>query len=333
MRWIRGVVMTAAVLMPVLMPNAAAGQSTIELRAAARVDPAAAVTLERVAVLNGPEAMALAGTVVLGAGATMTTLGVEQLREALEQADRNVNWGRVVLRGSSCRLVRAEPTKAAAAKVERAVPLAAGAETVRAGVEERLRAMAGVEAEDFRVTFAPGDADFLAVTTRGRTLELRVGSVSERLPVAVAVYEKDRVVAERTIRVLAQVRRESAMAAGAIRRGEAIENGHVAEEPRWMAWGATSARRDEVVGRTAKRAIAAGEAIEADAMIQPLAAKRGEVIQVRSVSGTVVVTTKARALGPARVGEMAECQGLGGGTTFMARMDAPGRGVVAGVKP
>ncbi|MBL9031225.1 MAG: flagellar basal body P-ring formation protein FlgA [Phycisphaerae bacterium] len=330
--WIAGIVGLA-------LASAAAGQSTIELRAAARVEASAPVTLERVAVLTGPEARALAGTVVLGAGATATTLGVEQVREILEQGGAGggggrVNWGRVVLRGASCRLIRVESGRAGAKEAAPKPPAleVPRAGTVRAGIESRLRSMAGVEAGDIRVTFSPGDEDILGLSADGRTLEVRVGSVSERLPLAVALYDRDRVVAERTIRVGVEVRREVLTARGAIRRGHVLTEGDVALEARWAAWDGREGMaltRADVAGRTARRALAAGEAIDAESLVQPMAARKGEIIQVRSVAGSVVVTTKARALAAARVGELTPCEGLEGGPTFLARMDSPGRGIVS----
>src|SRR5579862_15152 len=79
---------------------AARAQSTIELRASAPIAAGTTVTLGQIARLEGAEAVALAGVVVTPVPGG--SVGVEDVRKAVDAAGR-VNWGRITLRGATCR--------------------------------------------------------------------------------------------------------------------------------------------------------------------------------------------------------------------------------------
>jgi flagella basal body P-ring formation protein FlgA len=309
----------ALCLAAVLFVASARGQGLIEMKSVARVAPGSPVTLADVATLSGDEAIALAHIEVLPAAPAPSRLTIAQLRRRLGE-ERGVNWGRITLRGSTCTVQALDPAPKSAAPTPRVgTPAVPDPNSVRQAVSDRIARILQAGARDLRLTFDAADDEFLNQTTTGRTLEIKPTASSDRLPLALTLYEGDRIVASRSIRVGVLVRRNVVIAAASKSRGETIAESDVTIDEQWVG---------PNVNAAAQGRIAAGQVILSGSIVAPMVVNKGEIVSVSCVSGTVVLTTKARALASARVGDVIQFQGLDDKRTFTARMSGRGRAVV-----
>lgn len=332
--WIRLLVLVCAVL----WPSVASAQASIELRSSARMSAGMPVTLGQIAALRGNEAVALAGIIIVpaakGPSAGPLTLGIEQVRNAIDAAEK-VNWSRLTLRGSRCVVLPADteaPAPIAKPEPKPAAEIEPG--TVRAAILTRLVQMTGEPAERLRLSFDARDTQLLDATTAGRTIEVNATALSDRMPFSIRVYERERTVAEGTVRVGVEVERSVVRTTRAIRRGESIFHDAIAVEDAWTPLTAKPASPDAITSQTARDRLDKGEIITQDDVAAAVAVQRGEVVSVRVVSGSVVVQTKARALAAAREGELVRLKALDTDREYTARMDGRGRAlIVAGETP
>jgi flagella basal body P-ring formation protein FlgA len=326
MKWIR-----CAVLGLVLVTAALAeAQSIIELRPGASVPDGVPVVLSEVAVLSGADAEALSGIVIRERAVAGETISVDDLRRVLDRSAR-INWGRISLRGQSCvlRIGRAGGPAAGDAQEGRARVIDPHG-TVRALVAARISAVAQAGADELRLTFAPEDDDLLNMASAGRTVEVTPTGMSDRLPLAVRIFENERIIMNRTIRVGVEVQRPVMIAGAARRRGESISEGDVTEGLRWLGLAARPAQRDQVIGASPRMRIAQGQVLMVEDVTPPTVVTRGEQVTVYCVRGTVVLTIRARAMGAGRDGELVQFQTLDNERTFFARMDGRGRALING---
>jgi flagellar basal body P-ring formation protein FlgA len=312
-----------------LLARTSFAQSSIELKSSARVQPGAAVTLAEVATLSGDDAIALASVNVLPEGAGRPSkLSIQDLRRILS-TQASVNWGRITMRGSMCVLAAPAPApKAAPTAFMPQTSAAIDPNSVRRAVADRIARIVQAEAASLRLTFDTGDDEILNQSVTGRTLEIKPTASSDRLPLALTLYEGDRIVISRSIRVAVLVRKTVVIAAVAKSRGEAIGAGDVTIDEQWVGPNLKSASPDAVIGSAAQGRIATGQIIGVGDVSAPLVVSKGEQVAVSCVSGSVVLTTKARALTSGRVGDVVTFQGLEDKRTFTARMSGKGRAVV-----
>jgi flagella basal body P-ring formation protein FlgA len=310
---------------------AARAQDSIRLVGSARVEAGRAVRLDDVAILTGA-AQTLGDVAVLPAeqrGKGDTVIDIAAVRRALDAvgADRRVNWGRMTLAGSACRVVSATPVVAPPVAAHQGnSPPESGA--VRHLLPGRLAQILGVSAQDLRVTFDEADRDVLDLSTAGRTVDARAVGASSRMPLAVTVYEGDRIVAARTVRADVQVRRQVVLASVARKRGELIGPEDVTTETQWLGPGIRTASRDDVVGAAVKNGIAPGQIVGPQDIEAPIIVRKGEVVAVHCVVGAFVLRTTARATTAGRDGDTLKFESLTDpGRTFLARMDGRGRAV------
>jgi flagella basal body P-ring formation protein FlgA len=307
----------------------AAARDAVELRTTARVAEGREVRLRDVASLSGAAAEALADTVVVPAGERAGAVDIAQVRRAIAglEPPARVNWGRLTLRGSTCLLLPdvgpGPPTPATRPEPD------AGAATVRRAILDRLAQVLSVEPQDLRVTFDDADGEVLDLSVAGRTVSVRPVGSGERVPLAVTVYEGERIIAARTLRAGVLVRRQVVVAAAARRRGDLIGPGDVASEVRWVSPGVQAAAVERAVGLAVRSRLVPGQVVTPQDLEPPVVVAKGELVAVHCVAGTVVVRTTGRALGVARDGEVVKLESLAEpGRTFYARMDGRGRAVV-----
>lgn len=304
------------------------GQAMIEMKSAARIAPGSAVTLADVATLSGDEAIALAHIEVSPATPAPSRLTIAQLRRRLGE-EEGINWGRITLRGSTCSVHVMDSTpKSAAPEARSSGPAAPDHNSVRQAVSERIARIIQADAQDLRLTFEAMDDEILNQTTTGRTLEIKPTASSDRLPLALTLYEGDRIVASKSIRVGVLVRRTVVIAAASKSRGETIAESDVTIDQQWVGPNLKAAPPEEVIGAAAQGRIATGQVILSGSIAAPVIVNKGETVSVACVSGSIVLTTKARALSSARVGDVIQFQGLEDKRTFTARMSGRGRAVV-----
>lgn len=330
-------VIALAVLLVLVPATAARGQTVVQLRAAARVDATGPVTLGRVAMIEGPDAQTLASVVVvesvereLGAGGAHFDLDSDRIRAAIGR-DGRVGLGNVVVRSGRCAVV----PRASRDAVEGDAPEPEEPEfdelltdtTVGGVIRREIRRMFRVEERDLRVSFDRLDRELLTMSAIGRAVVVRRTGSSGRLPLAVTVYEDDRIVAGATIRADVRLRRAVLVAAVPIERGATIEASQLTEQTQWLDPGVVPALG--AAGAEARSPIPAGRIVTERMVQAPVAIERGELAIVHCLAGSIVIEEKARALGTARAGEVIEFESVDGlRRRFTARVDAPGRAVL-----
>lgn len=315
--------------------NAAAlAQSVVELRPSARIAPGAPLTLGQIAVLTGDDALTLTDVPLAPKdGDAGSTISIDDVRAAIKAHGR-INWGRLTLRGATCLVSRDAPDAAPAPAAPGAAPTpilppAPIEGTVRAAAITRLAQVLGVTPEDIKATFQPADEDVLRLPTSGRSVEIHAAGASDKLPLAITLFEGNRIIASRTIRADVQVRRTVLIAVAPKHRGDTLTADDVRDEPRWMGPTATPASRDDAIGTTVQSHLHTGDPImQADVAPIVIVAK-GEVVSIRCISGSVVLATRGRATAAGRTGDVVQFQSLDGKRAFFARIDGKGRAVVA----
>lgn len=322
-----------AALMALLSAHASAG--TVELRSAARVTPGEAVTLADIAVLTGDDAKALGDLIVLDVDSLSVKSGrasidIDRVRALIDA--RGVNWGLLTLRGGRCDLrVREAPAPARTA-IENPFIETIDSQTeptVRTFIEQRLRETFGVtDPSLMRIRFEKRDEDLLSMTLAGRLVDAHTTGSSVRVPVSVSVYEGERLLERRSIRVEAHIQREVCVLKAPLRRGERIGEQSFTRETRWMATDTSPLSPAEAVIAEAKSSVDAGVVLERRHVEAPVVVRRGGLVIVHYLSGPVILKTKARAMSDGRMGERIKFEALGTKRRFMARVDGADRAVV-----
>ncbi len=313
-----------------------AGESlagTITLRPSATIDAAREVTLGDIADLEGDDAKAL-GAVPVGFVDSSRDIAIAQIRALLEA--RNVNWGRVALRGSSCavRIVapqRVEAVAAGEASVERSSP---GVETVRDRIVATLRELFGAEPDQIRVAIdETGGAgkDVLSRPVNGRRVDVEASSAtSSRLAIRVWMYEGDRLVVEGSVRADVSLLVDCLTLSRPVGKGDRLDASMFSRTTLWMAPSGAPPIREEAqaIGAVARTRLDAGTVLRTDHVEAPIVIKRGDLVAVHALAGSMVLKTQARALADAREGEMVELSRGRDRKAFLARAAGPGLAVL-----
>lgn len=312
-------------------------ENAIRLRSSCRVVPGASVTLGDMAILEGPLAQNLAGVVIIPAGDVggLNTLEVSiaQVRSALASHDSTLE-GRVLVSGSTTRVwvaasspaadARPAPNTRANAQHATSKP---GVPTVRDAVVEKIAGVLGMPIDAVRARFEPQDEDFLSMPTPGRTVAASPTGTGERIGVVVRVYERDRVVASKSLRVGVAVRQSSAIATTAIERGEMLTASSFRIEERDVPPGTAIADPSTLVGRSARSRLAPGRIIQVRDVESPVLVSRGDIVTIECLSGGILLKTSGRARGSGREGDIVSFEPLRRGRPFEARIAGPGRAV------
>lgn len=317
----------------------APAQNTVTLHAGVRVAPSGGLSLGDVATVEGPDAQSLAMVEIVGdvatelgasAGGTVR-VEVARVRSAIAR-DGSVPLGRVLIRGLACVIgsaARAKDMTQEASDRESSESVPASGPTVRAEVERLVSKLTGASGADLRLEWDSRDRELLTMSTVGRAVHVRRLGSSAHVPVAVRVYEGERLIAQGTVRVGVRVRRDVLIARGMVRRGEVIGADRVARGEQWVGPGVRPAGHERVIGRVATRTIEAGEVVELGAVERPIAIERGAIVDVHCLSGSILIMDRARALDDGREGDSIRFESVDGKRRrFVARVDSPGRAVV-----
>jgi len=266
----------------------------------------------------------------------VVTVGVAEVRAALD-ARTETNWGKLTLRGAACALRVAgadggtdkRPVKGSVFRPE--LMDLSGAATVRTAIATRLALLYGVDAESLKLGFDPADDAALAHPTEGMVVEVSPGAAasSARMPVTVNLYERDRLLSGQTFAVEALVRRAVVAAAGAAERGKTLCLADLTTSEQWVSPSAMPPLViDEIVGSVTQKRIGAGQTMERDDVAPPLVCKRGDIVYIHCISGSVVVKVRAKALAAGRDGEILQFKLDGAEEAVSARMSGRGRAVM-----
>ena len=85
---------------------------------------------------------------------------------------------------------------------------------------------------------------------------------------------------------------------------------------------------DEVVGRVARRSIRSGLPVFVADLTEPFQVQRGDIVQVRVISGAAEIGLEAEAEGSGRLGDVIQLRNLQSQKTFRARIEGKGRALV-----
>jgi flagella basal body P-ring formation protein FlgA len=326
-----------------LIPWRVLAQDTIQLRPFVRL-AGERVTLADVAVLQGPVATSLGGIVLiedltgtLARRADGARIELAMVREIVER-ETSINKGRLTISGVSC-IVR--PAFSAPAMVDSpaarqtpATPAVHGQSgTLRDAIARRIAAELNVQTEDLRLAFDQRQDDMLSTPVFGRAVAVHQTGSGEQQTFGVRVYEGDRLVVNGNVRVGVLVKRRAVIAKGGIAKGEVFSVASLGEEDRWLPTTVRPLAMEEIAGGTARVRLSTGDAIEARHVETSLAVRKGDLVSVDCVSGTVVIRTTARALQNGREGDVVPMVTLAWHKPISVRVGAGGRGVAVAAMP
>lgn len=309
----------------ILAPRTATAQDSITLRPVVRVEDGKPLTLAAVADIAGAEASKLAA-VALGSYVRGTSIGIDDVRAALEKSGL-ANMGRIRLAGASCEVRSSLPTAAPQASAAPTPLPSPATDTVRSHIPARIAEFLGVGVRDIQLTFEPGDAALLDAPLDSLTLSIQPTGSGDRIPLAVRLYDRDRLVAGGSVRVGVLVRRATFVARNPIVRGTSVTDDLFTREDRWLPPSVEPAG-DSAIGQVARARIGGGEVIARADLESPIIVKRGELVTVDCISGGFMVRSTARATEPGREGQVISFQSLNSKNTFRARMSKPGQAVM-----
>ncbi|MEM1183571.1 MAG: flagellar basal body P-ring formation chaperone FlgA [Planctomycetota bacterium] len=297
------------------------------------------ITLGDLADIEGPLADELVAVVLAPRFAQLTstnppgrwrTMSPSRVRAALAEVE-GLNLGRVRFTGDTTHVRLSPVVESKQQTPESAEPEAkhsARGGTVHAHVLARIRSLLDASRDDLRISFDPGDTPILATSAVGRTVEIRPLGTSERMPFAVTIYERDRIVASGTVTARVNVRRETAVTSAPVAPGETIDGTNATLQSVWVAPDVRPALPDDAFGAVARSKLAPGRTIEHEDITSPTLIARGDRIQVHAVGRGLVVRMPGRARANARAGETFEVELIGRKRIVTCRAEAEGRAVL-----
>ncbi len=304
-----------------------AGVTTVSLRATVRLEPDQAATLGAIAEIQGEQRAVLETLALDGVGGQgWMVIEAAQVRALIESSP--ARYGSVVVEGARVNLMRTSARRAETPAAAAVVPEPA-ADTLRTHLESWLRTRHGSRAEDIRVAFDERDRAVLGTPMGGRVAAVNPIGSSARPAVRVTVYEGDQIVLSESVRFGIEVLVRAPVLVQPLRRGarvtaDAFESRSVWVDPTDMPIDPASA-----VGQSMRRDLNAGEVLRAGHIEPPLVIRRGDTVSVRTVRGSVVVNSLARARQDAAEGEMVELESRDrSGAKFYARAAGQGRAVM-----
>jgi len=339
-------VRTLVVAIAILSSLACQAQTTVALKAGARVEPDSAIKVSDIASVTGDNAETLGAIVLAKAASSLATnsggwfeYSLADLRAALEA--EGVNLGRTTLRGATC-TVRTGAAKAPAAHTSKDkektklseptnVPLE-GAPTVRSAVAITIARHLAVENVDLRLGFDPKDEAILSRATSGHRVDVQPAASSDNhlIPVRIYVYAGDRLLASDTLSVRALVRRTVLTAAQSLDRKRVIDSSVLITSESWVSPSDTpSCTLEQAVGATPRNRIGVGQVVTLGLIETPVMVKKGDIVQIHCLSGSITLkATRARALANGREGEYIKFQLEDAKKSFTARVSGRGLAIL-----
>jgi flagella basal body P-ring formation protein FlgA len=328
----------------------ASAQDSVRLRERISTDSLDAISLGDVATIDGPAACTLAEVAIPPAAWSRAadgahTLDIAALRRLLGDT-KGINLGRLALSGARVewREQVAEPPPAPLPAPEAAADAPPGLR-VRDLLHDRLATVLSAAPGDLRITLDEGDADILNTPVEGRSVTITPMGESDRPPLAIRVYEGDKLIAARSTRVGVMLRRRIVLAARDIRRGELLDPSLLIAEERWLAPSVAAISFEDAAGKSARSAIEAGAILTRRDAEEPIVVRKGERIVIDCMVNGVLVRNTMRASEQARIGDVIAVEPLVAerssrrgdaiqrpGTVF-ARFSGPGKGVVTTSEP
>ncbi len=304
-----------------------AGVTTVSLRGTVRLEPDQAATLGAIAEIHGEQRAVLESLALDGAGGQgWVVIEAAQVRALIESSA--ARCGSVVVEGARVNLMRSAARRAEAPGAVAAIP-APAVDTLRTHLESWLRTRHGARAEDIRVAFDERDRAVLGTPMAGRVAAVNPIGSSARPAVRVTVYEGDRIVLSESVRFGMEVLVRAPVLVQPLRRGARVTADAFEVRPVWTDPVDAPIDPAAVVGQSVRRDLNAGETLRVGHIEPPVVIRRGDTVSVRTVRGSVVVNSMARARQDAAEGEMFELEPRDrSGGRFYARAAGHGRAVM-----
>jgi hypothetical protein len=178
-------------------------QTLVRMLPVARLAPGEQIVLGDVATVEGPGAEALRVVALWSkedATARPNRLSPEQVREVLDKGGQNM--GRIAVSGGATRVETYVAASAIAAPLsQEPSSVIRSGPSIRSAIPAAIGSHLGVDERDLQLTFDETDAALLNVATTNRTYTIAPLGRSDRQPLHVRVYEGDRLVVAKTVRV------------------------------------------------------------------------------------------------------------------------------------
>lgn len=311
----------------------ARGQTEIRLMTSARVRQPP-VRVADVAVVEGARAPEI-GRVVVRESVTADPITLDEVRRAIRERLDGLDWGRTAISGGTCMVVGAATRRESPSAEDSSRPAPASEMppgTVGSLIAARIAGELGVEPATLRIKF-DARSEIVNKETTGRTVELNLQGIGDRIPVRVRLYEGDRMVATGNVTAEVEVEREVAVALRGMERGSTVGPEDVRRERRWLRPSETPAAPALLAGQAASRPIREGQVIGEADVRAPIVVSRGDIVVVHCFAGSLHGQLHAKAMAHARDGEMIEFETLEADRKMRriiaARVNGPGRAIIA----
>lgn len=310
------IILAAVAVLAALAP----AQDALVLARTARIEAGRPLCLGEIARITGPGSARLGELVLIDSPEAEPTgasgwfrVELDRVRERLV-AEFGEAAGVVALTGSACDVRVMTPNPAPGRPTSEPVrPAAAqgaeglvGEETVRGAVARELSRILQTPPRDLRLGFDEGDREFLDTPTVGKVIEISPTGSSERMPVAVAVYDPSGRVSRKTVRIKVEAHRPVAVVARAMARGAVIGRDDITAEVRWLPPSDRVVSPVQALGSVARRRLDPGETLESHCVEPPVMIHRGDVVSVRVVTAGLVVRREGNAMEDGCEGEVIE---------------------------
>lgn len=319
----------------------ASGQGVVTLKPVARLSMDAPVTLGDIAQLSG-EAEALAGLVIeqypgqVSGASRRLEYPLDEVRKLIAGASET-GVGRLTIRGDMCRVMlrtRRTPEPAETAEKRDVRPEAKIGYTVRDHVEAKLIQTLGVPRHRLQIEFDEADLALLSEATQGWTVAVEPTGSSAKMPMRITMYDARGEIRDASIRVGVRILRQVVRMKRAVKRGTTLTSDDYETDEAWLAPDVSYVDPMSATSVRLKRSIGAGELLTSGFAELAEVIKRGDIVSVHLISGTIVMRTEGRALESGRIGDRIELEPLQSKGRFVAEVKAPGRVVAfASAKP
>lgn len=298
----------------VVVMSAPVRADSITLHPSVRIE-STGLTLADVATLQGDAAERFAELGVLESGADVSAIAMADIRGKLDEA--GAHWGKLILRGPSridlIQPVRQTPQPAAPVIVDDQAQAQANptepvtGQAVEIAPPTGMRALLvvwlaerlKVEPQAVRLEAAdPDEAVWTWNDLGGRfEFESTSGKWLGRVRLVVRRYRGEQIEEQRPL-VTVAVQRQVVLAKRVIQRGQTLTNSDVKTETRWLESDSVQplSQIKQAVGRSSVRRLEPGDILEATHVEAPRLVRRGQVVTVRCLSGSLVLKTVARAM-------------------------------------
>lgn len=314
---------------------------TVTIKPGVTLENKGPVTLEMIATLDGPRALALADVIIAetpddlqSAGSPSSRmLDLRTIRDAISK-EPGVNWAFISIRGRGVTLTlpSAQPIDLGTEDVPGlAKPARTGLTDLPAGsvgafARSVVRSILRVPDKDLRIVWPVRHAEFLTLPVGTQTLHVQPIGTSDRMPLLFTVYDGDRIVRTERVRAEIRVRRDVHVMSKPLRRGLEIGPADFTSRSSWVGPGADPA--SDVIGQVTSRRLEPGSIIQIGDVTPPLVIERGELIMLHCIAGAVAIKSPARALSDARDGETISVEMESTGRRVVARASGPGTAVL-----